>query len=153
MNSTGNSFITLKDNSNDFLNHSTTRLLNPAKNVIGRINKDILWKVNTTLSKKLNANEWKNTGNVINWFKNISNKHLYKLSLFDIKDFYPSINDKLQWEAIRFAKCHIPITINDIEAIFHASKSLLSYKDEPWVKKLRKQLGRNNWSIRRDWGM
>ena len=42
VNSTGNSFMTLKDNSNDFLNHSTTRLLNPAKNVIGRINKDIL---------------------------------------------------------------------------------------------------------------
>ena len=80
-------------------------------------------------------------------------KHLYKLLLFDIKDFYPSINDKLQWEAIRFAKCHIPITIKDIEAIFHASKSLLSYKDEPCVKKVRKQLGRNNWRIRRDWGM
>ena len=38
--------------------------------------------------------------------------------MFDIKDFYRSIKEKLLWEAIRFA-----------------SKSLLYYNDEPWVKK------------------
>ena len=38
--------------------------------------------------------------------------------MFDIKDFYPSIKEKLLWEAIRFA-----------------SKSLLYYSDEPWVKR------------------
>ena len=55
--------------------------------------------------------------------------------MFDIKDFYPSIKEKLLWEAIRFAKLYISITNKDIEAIFHAKKSLLYYSDKPWVKK------------------
>ena len=55
--------------------------------------------------------------------------------MFNIKDFYPSINEKLLWEAIRFAKLYISITNKDIETIFHARKSLLYYNDEPWVKK------------------
>ena len=55
--------------------------------------------------------------------------------MFDIKDFYPSIKEKLLREAIRFAKLYISITNKDIEAIFHARKSLLYYNDEPWVRK------------------
>ena len=62
--------------------------------------------------------------------------------MFDIKDFYPSIKEKLLWEAIRFAKLYISITNKDIEAIFHARKSLLYYNDEPWVKK-----GESNFDI------
>ena len=69
------------------------------------------------------------------WFKNIPNKHLYKFFMFDIKDFYPSIKKKLLWKAIRFAKLYISITNKDIEAMFHAMKSLLYYNDESWVKK------------------
>ena len=77
---------------------------------------------NTTLSEKLKVNEWKNTESVINWLKKIPNKHLCKLFMFDIKEFYPSIKEKLLREAIRLAKRHISITIKDIEAIFHRRK-------------------------------
>ena len=35
---------------------------------------------------------------------------------------------------MRFAKLYISVTNKDIEAIFHARKSLLYYSDEPWVK-------------------
>ena len=52
INGTGNSFITLKDHKENFLNRPTTRLLNPAKNEIGRISKHILQNINTTLSEK-----------------------------------------------------------------------------------------------------
>ena len=45
--------------------------------------------------------------------------------MFDIKDFYPSIKEKLLWEVVRFAKLCISLTNQDIEAIFHARKSLL----------------------------
>ena len=76
-----------------------------------------------------------NTESVVNWFKNIPNKDLYKFLMFDIKDFYPSIKEKLLWEAIRFAKRYISIASKDIDIIFHARKSLLYYNDEPWVKK------------------
>ena len=41
INSTGSSFITLKDHKENFLNRQTTRLLNPTKNEIGRISKHI----------------------------------------------------------------------------------------------------------------
>ena len=33
----------------------------------------------------------------------------------DIKDFCPSIKEKLLWEAITFAKCYISITNKDID--------------------------------------
>ena len=45
--------------------------------------------------------------------------------MFDIKDLYLSIKEKLLWEAIRFAKRYIFITNKDIEVIFHVKKSLL----------------------------
>ena len=57
VNDTGNSFITLKDHKENFLNRRTTKLLNPAKNKIGRINKHILQNINTTLSDNIKRNE------------------------------------------------------------------------------------------------
>ena len=70
--------------------------------------------------------------------------------MFDIKDFYPSIKEKLLWEAIRFAKLYISITNKDIEAIFHARKSLLNYNDKPCVKKGKGSfdvsMGAYNWA-------
>ena len=80
-------------------------------------------------------NKWKNTVSLINYFKNIPNKHLYKFLMFDIRDFYPSIKEKLLWKAIMFGKRYISITNKDIEAIFYARKSFLYYNNEPWVKK------------------
>ena len=65
---------------------------------------------------------------------------MYKLLLFDIKNFYPSTKEIRK--KIRFAECYISITNKDIEAIFHARKSLLYYNDEPWVKK-----GENNFDV------
>ena len=115
------------------------------KNEIGRISKHILQNINKTLSEETKVNEWKNTESVINWFKSIPNKHLYTFLMFDIKDFYPSIKEKLLREAIRFAKLYISITKKDIEAIFHARKFLLYYNDEPWVKK-----GESNFDISMD---
>ena len=57
INGTGNSFITLKDHKENFLNRPTTRLLYPAKNEFGRLSKHILQ--NITLSEKIKVNEWK----------------------------------------------------------------------------------------------
>ena len=55
--------------------------------------------------------------------------------MFDMKEFYPSIKEKLLWETIRFVKSHISIFIKDIEGIFHVTKSLLYYNGETWFKK------------------
>ena len=84
-NEEGNSFITIKDHKENFDNHPTVRLINPAKNELGRISKLILDKINKKISQKFELNQWKNTGIVLDWFKQIKNKHLYKFVTFDIK--------------------------------------------------------------------
>ena len=104
LNGTANCFITLKDHKANFLNHPTTRLINPAKNEIGRISKQILDQINSKLCEILKVNEWKNTANVINWFKKVESKNSHKFLMFDIKDFYPSIKEDLLIEALEFAK-------------------------------------------------
>ena len=70
-NEDGNRFITIKDHNENFDNHPTVRLINPAKNELGRISKLILDKINKKISQKFQLNQWKNTDVVIDWFKQI----------------------------------------------------------------------------------
>ena len=55
-NDEGNSFIPIKDHKENFDNHPTVRLINPAKNELGRISKLILDKINKTISQKFELN-------------------------------------------------------------------------------------------------
>ena len=135
INGTSNCFITLKDHKENFVNHPTTRLINPAKNEIGRISKSILHKINICLCEKLKLNEWKNTTDVINWFERIDEKHLHTFTKFDIKDFYPSIKETLSKNAIQFTAEQTDIRKNDFEVIFHARKSLLFRSSQTWIKR------------------
>ena len=134
-NGTNNCFVTLKDHKENFQNNPTTRLINPAKNEIGRISKVILDKINLNVKNVLGVNQWKNTKSVIEWFKVITDKQLHTFTVFDIKDFYPSIKERLLKEALSFAKRHIEINPKDMEVISHARKSLLFSDDVPWIKK------------------
>ena len=95
----------------------------------------MLDQISTKLVSKLSVNEWKNSISVIKWLKNINNKRLYKFLEFDIKDFYPSINETLLHEAMQFLKEHVPITRKDVGVIFHARISVLYNDGESWVKK------------------
>ena len=70
-NEEGNSFITIKDHKENFDNHPTVRLINPAKNELGRISKLILDKINKKISQKFELNQWKNTDVVTDLFKQI----------------------------------------------------------------------------------
>ena len=90
-----NCSITLKDHKPHFQNNPTVRLLNPAKNELGRISKTTLDKINVNPRNSLHLNQWKNTQQVIDWFKGIDNKQHYKFIMFDIKDVYPSILKEL----------------------------------------------------------
>ena len=58
-------FITLKDHKPNFNNNPKVRLINPAKNEIGRISKNILEKINHQLRDSLRINQWKDTSGVI----------------------------------------------------------------------------------------
>ena len=135
INGESNCFITLKDHKENFENNPTTRLLNPAKNEIGRISKAILDKINTEVRSILSLNQWKNTSNVIDWFKGIKDKSVSKFIIFDIKDFYPSITQELLTKALTFAKKHTNVSKEDINVIQQARKSLLFNNGESWIKK------------------
>ena len=52
-------FITLKDHKPNFKNNPKARLINPAKNEIGWISKNILDKINHQLRGSLRINQWK----------------------------------------------------------------------------------------------
>ena len=135
VNSNSNCFVSLKDHKDNFANNPKTRLLNPAKNEIGRISKDILDNINKSLRSTLQLNQWKNTVDVIDWFKKIKNKPQHKFVVFDVKDFYPSIKESLLKKAINFAKQYVQIKKIDYDTIMHARKSLLYTDEQPWIKK------------------
>ena len=81
-------FITLKDHKENFQNNPQTRLINPAKNEVGRISKVILDRINKELKEKLKVNQWKSSKDVvINWFSSINNKNSHTFTVFDIKEF------------------------------------------------------------------
>ena len=104
VNGSNSCFITLKDQKPNFLNNPKVRLLNPAKNKLGRISKSILDRINTSIRNLIKVNQWKDTREVIQWFKNITNKQKHKFIVFDIKDFYPTITKDLLTKYLKFAE-------------------------------------------------
>ena len=100
-------FITLNDHKENLLNNPTVRLINPVKNELGRISKAILDNINKRLCTSLNINKWKNTASIIEWFKRIEQTHLYKFIMFNIKGFYPLIQEELLKKGLRFAQGYI----------------------------------------------
>ena len=72
---------------------------------------------------------------VIEWFLKIPDKNTYKFAIFDIKDFYPSISEKLFTNAFNFAKDITDISREDIQIMYHARKSLLFCNEKSWMKR------------------
>ena len=128
-------FITIKDHKENFLNHPKVRLINPAKNELGRISKTILDNINMKLFQATKINQWKNMVSAIKWFNSLKDKHLMKFVMFDIKDLYPSIRQDLWNKALNFASEYIYISKRDIDVINHARKSLLFDGSHTWIKK------------------
>ena len=89
------SYITLKDHKENFRNNTKCRLINPSKSEVGRVSKKYLNDIIADVSRKTEVNQWRNTATVINWFKNLSDKHKRKFIKFDIAEFYPSISENL----------------------------------------------------------
>ena len=71
-------FITLKDRKPNFKNNPKVRLINPAKNEIGRDSINILDKINHVLLDSLRINQWKHKHEVIEWLLKIPDKSKYK---------------------------------------------------------------------------
>ena len=78
----------------------------------------------TDIQDYLTNNHWRNTGEAIEWFLKIPDKHRHKFAIFKIKDFYPSISGKLLTNALNFAKEITNISREDMEIMYHTRKSL-----------------------------
>ena len=128
-------FITIKDHKESFPGRVECRLINPAKNHIGKISKHILDRVNSKLRSVTASNQWKNTNDVIEWFCNLENKNRKTFLKFDIVSFYPSISEKLMSSAISWAKSITNISDSEVSVIMHCRKMFLFYDGECWVKK------------------
>ena len=152
-------FITLKDHKPNFANKPTCRLINLTKSEIGKISKNILDRINSTIGttryselgkvskqildninstirKTTKLNQWKNTSDVFNWFTSILDMQKHSFVSFDIDSFYPSITESLLSKAISFAKNYTTIRDKDIDITMHCRKnSILIHKHKPWQKK------------------
>ena len=129
------SFITLKDHKENFPNNPKCRLINPAKSEIGLISKQLLESIISEVKLKTKVNQWRQTADVIHWFKNIDEKNDCRFLQLDIAEFYPSISISLLNQAIEFAKEHADISAQTLEIIMHSRKSLLFDKTTTWVKR------------------
>ena len=135
INGESNCFIMLKYHKENFQNNPSERLINPAENKLGRLNKFITQAANKERRHKFNLNWWKNTEDVIDWFKNINENQLCKFVILDIKDFHPSIKESLLKQSLDFAEKYIKVSSEGKATFKHVRKSLLFKKQKNWVKK------------------
>ena len=91
----------------------------------------ILDRINSTIPKKHNFNQWKNTTAVIKWFEN---KQHCSFICFNMEEFYASISQNLLNKALDFASNYDNITTNE-RNIIYAKNSILIHKHIPWKKK------------------
>ena len=128
-------FNTLKDTKDNFNENPKTRLINPTKPEIGRISKIILERINKKIREDSELKQWRDTGTVIEWFKNIKNKKKLHFVQFDIEAFYPAITEIALEKALKFGEKFTEISENDKKIIMEARKVFLIADDSEWMKK------------------
>ena len=115
-------FLTIKDHKEGFPHTLSFRLINPSKSDIGKISKSLLDTINENILKQTNVNQWKNTAQVITWFKNIKSKKTSSFVDFDVENFYPSISIDLFTDAISYAKTITNIDDDQLSIIMQSRK-------------------------------
>ena len=73
---------------------------------MGGISKVILDQINSNILRRLNFNQWKNTGNVLDWFESIKQNHFYKFVILGVTEFYTSIKEAFLKKALDFAEAY-----------------------------------------------
>ena len=128
-------FITVKDHKEDFGNNTKCRLINPCKPDIGQISKKILENVVFVVKQKTQLKQWRNTDEVLTWFKQLNNKKRKSFIVFDICSFYPSITPDILKKALNWARKFVKITKKEENTILKSKKCFLYTGSTPWVKK------------------
>ena len=71
----------------------------------------------------------------LEWSSNITDKSNCSFTLFDMKEFSPSITKSILHQTVKFAKQHTNINKNDLRIIDHCRKSPLFSDNKTWKKK------------------
>ena len=107
-------------------------LINPCKPELGRVGKQIVENIVHEVKVRTQMKQWRNTGDVINWFSDIKDKTSQTMICFDICDFYPSISSSLLQKSLTFASQYTNITKEEIHIITHTKKK--KKKNQPFTK-------------------
>ena len=135
-------FVTVKDHKEDFRSNTKCRVINPAKPDIGKISKQILENVVSVIKQKTQLKQWRNTSDVLTWFKQLKNKKRKSFIVFDICSFYPSITPVIMKKSLDWARNYVEISEEDEDIMMKSKKSFLYTGSTPWVKK-----GQDNFDV------
>ena len=117
------------------LQHTKCRLINPTKSELGRVSKQMLAEIISTVKRKSQIQQWKNTHSVIEWFTKLNNKEKLHFIQFDVVDYYASITPTLVKNSIAFAARYVNISASEKATIFQACNSFLFSEGQEWIKK------------------
>ena len=127
----------VKDHKKEFPLSFECRTINPSKNHLGKISKNILENIVNQIKKKSTLIQWKNSYEVIEWFNSINEKSKKCFVNFDIQKFYPSIKLTHLINAIEFARKFTEISEEDVKIITHTCNTVLTYDGKVWTKKIK----------------
>ena len=117
------------------MNNTKCRLINPTKSELGRVSKQMLAKIISTVKSKSQLQQWKNTHSVIEWFTKLENKEKHYFIQFDVVDYYASITPELIKKSIEYAERFVKISDEEKDTIFQACNSFLCNEGKDWIKK------------------
>ena len=129
------SFVTLKDHKPGFRSNPQCRLLNPCKQELGKVSKQMLEKLNSKIRTKSQLKQWRRTKETRDWFNSLERKHTLTFLKFDVEAFYPSISEELLLEAFEWASTLVEITEEEKKVVRSTKKALLYVQGQPWTKK------------------
>ena len=79
-------FVTLKDHKDNFRSNPTYRLINPPKNELVKVIKQLVKKINSDIIEKMQLNQWRSADTVLKCCNNITDKIAVLFSL-TLKNF------------------------------------------------------------------
>ena len=86
-------FVTIKDHKPEFPRRVKCRLINPTKTHVAKISKKLLDNINNEIRSKTTLKQWKNTQELLKWYKKIENKNNKIFIKFDRHgDYSPKSN-------------------------------------------------------------
>ena len=135
----------------NFANRPTCRLINPSKQQIGKISKQIL-EINLKLVDATGVNQWKNTSSVLQWYKSLPNKCKSAFISFDVVEFYPLITEDLLRRALDFASSYVNISPGDRQIIIYTRQAFTAFQqwnpmaEEEFQHSLCRNHGKLRWS-------